>query len=171
MKSLVCGRELWAVLLLPLLVTIGGCSSEPETPETVPVSGAVMYNGQPVVGATVSFMGEGAPKAAVGVTDDKGEFQLSTFGANDGAVIGEHSISVVKTAAAPEASAPRMDPRAMTGRPDALTQTYRTQMGNQGQVEGPKHELPEKYAKAETSGLKETVKADGPNKFVLQLKD
>jgi hypothetical protein len=147
-----------------------GCSGDGiETPETVPAGGAVMYKGSPVVGATVSFMAEGAPKAAVGMTNDKGEFQLSTFGANDGAIVGQHSITVVKVVG--EATQAPSNPREMMGRPGAMADTYQQRLGNQGNIEGPKSELPEKYAKAETSGLKETVTAEGPNKFVLQLTD
>lgn len=154
----------WVVVIL----VAGGCFGEGvETPDTVPVSGAVMYNGQPVPGATVSFMAEGAPRAATGVTNEAGEFQLSTFGANDGAIPGDHKITVTKVEQGETAAPP--DPSSSD--PAALTQSYTEVMQVGGGSAGPNNLLPQKYASQTTSPLNETVTLDGPNQFVLQLTD
>ena len=71
-------------IAIPFLMT--GCGEESDRPPVHPVSGTVMYNGEAIAGATVAFWAEGASRAATGVTNSEGEFQLSMFGANDGAV-------------------------------------------------------------------------------------
>jgi hypothetical protein len=148
------------------LVCATGCSGGKGQPKTVPVSGTVMYNGNPVEGATVSFMGEGAPRPATGVTDAKGEFQLSTYAANDGAVIGEHVVTITKIEAGPEQ--PAGDPTAALNDPGALARQSKEARKATG---GPKSLLPKKYASSKSTPLKETVTEEGPNKFVFQLKD
>ena len=83
---------IWLVLL-----TIGmgtaGCGSA-DVP-ILPVKGVLTLDGQPLVGATVTFspLEKGLP--ASGVTNDRGEFQLTTRTPNDGAIAGEHRISVL----------------------------------------------------------------------------
>ena len=164
-----CQRSFRLTVLVLLWLTAGCSGGGADRPETVPVTGAVMYNGSPVQGAQVSFLSEGAPRAATGVTNEKGEFQLSTFDINDGAVIGEHVITVTKITG--EATTDVADPRAMTGDPSAMTNMYQERMGAQGEISGPKTELPQKYSNPKTTTLKETVTAAGPNSFVLQLVD
>ncbi|HSG72117.1 MAG TPA: hypothetical protein VLA12_16985 [Planctomycetaceae bacterium] len=167
LRQIVLGPALIAVTLLT------GCSdSGIDRPTVVPVSGVVLYNGDPVVGASVSFMAENAPRAATGVTNDKGEFRLTTFELNDGAVIGKHLISVVKKeAGAAPAAASSTDK--MLSDPTAMTGAYTQQMGVGGakSQDGPKSLIPARYEVAGTSGLSEEVKADAENRFVLQLTD
>lgn len=156
----------FAVLVICL---VAGCTGgAKDTPETVPVGGAVMYNGEPVAGATVSFMAESAPRAATGVTNAQGEFQLSTFGVNDGAVPGVHTITVTKIeggTAAPATSTP------LTNDPTGNIQSY-VQTVNAGKKgKGSDSVLPQKYGSHTTTPLKETVTVEGPNQFPLQLTD
>ena len=44
--------------------------------------------------AAVMFMPAGGGRPATGVTDAQGKYQLQTFNANDGAILGEHRVSV-----------------------------------------------------------------------------
>ncbi|MCH8830716.1 MAG: carboxypeptidase regulatory-like domain-containing protein, partial [Planctomycetes bacterium] len=60
------------------LILVSGCSSDEDRPDTIPVSGTVMYKGKPVEGATVTFRNPEASRPASGVTDSKGKFQLTT---------------------------------------------------------------------------------------------
>ncbi|MEO1980513.1 MAG: hypothetical protein ABGZ24_08345, partial [Fuerstiella sp.] len=53
------------------LVIMTGCGGS-DRPATYPVSGSVLYNGEPVAGASVSFWAEGAARAATGVTTAEG---------------------------------------------------------------------------------------------------
>lgn len=88
--SVVAGRLL---LNLILLVGIGSWSGCTQTPAVVPVSGKVLYNGEPLPCGFVMFQPEQG-QAAQGEIQPDGTFQLSTYGPNDGAVPGHHKVSV-----------------------------------------------------------------------------
>lgn len=150
-------------------VSILGCGESVETPDTFPVSGAVTYNGDPVVGARVAFQAEGAPRVAEGVTNAEGKFQLTTFELNDGAVPGEHKITVTKVEGE---SQPAGDMEAMLEDPNAMAQMGgEDQDANKdGKSAGPKNLLPEKYSNFNSTPLKETV-AEEKNNFNLLLAD
>jgi hypothetical protein len=85
-----------------LLAGVCGCSQEPDDGlAKFPVHGSVTVDGVPIPGLIVRLMSE-SPKQGktnasfpVGVTDEQGAFQMSTNGANDGAVPGEYAITVV----------------------------------------------------------------------------
>lgn len=157
------------ILVAPVLIisiaAMSGCGGSGDRPKTVPVSGAVAYNGKPVENATVSFMMEGAPRVATGVTDKEGKFQLSTFALNDGAVIGTHTITVTKTD--PSAAAP-VKAANKAGDPSDLASQMQEMAEEAGKFKGL---LPEKYSTQSSTPLSETVSEGGPNEFVLQLTD
>lgn len=75
--------------LLATLVT--GCGGGPEL---VPVTGKVMYNGQPLPFGVVMFQ-PNAGQPAQGEIQPDGTFTLSSFKPDDGAVIGTHRVSVL----------------------------------------------------------------------------
>src|SRR5687768_7124826 len=56
-----------------------GCQKSDNRPRRVPVSGIVLYKGQPVADATVLFGPVGSTPAATGTTDASGRYQLTTF--------------------------------------------------------------------------------------------
>ena len=61
----------------------------------VKVSGRVTLDGQPLAGATVVFNpADGKGTIAAGRTDADGEFRLTTFGTDDGALPGDYKITV-----------------------------------------------------------------------------
>lgn len=152
---------------LAVLIVISGCGGDgEENPTVVPVKGTVMYKQKPVEGATVSFMAKGASRAASGVSDASGSFQLSTYAANDGAVIGEHVITISKVKAEAQSQA---DPTANMNDPSKLSTEWEST--KDGDPEASKTLLPEKYSNPNTTPLKETVSEDGENTFVLQLVD
>ena len=100
-------------------VSLVGCGGVDDRPRVYPVSGTIMYKGDPVEGANVSFFTDAAPRAATGVTKADGTFQLSMFGANDGAMAGAHTVTVTKMEpGAPAASGP--SPEEMMNDPAAL---------------------------------------------------
>jgi hypothetical protein len=88
-----------ASLALGACWLLGGCTGAPDRPATVPVRGSVSYQGKPVAGAAVAFLAKGAPRPAIGTTDAQGNFRLTTFTADDGAVPGEHLVTVEKFSA------------------------------------------------------------------------
>ena len=76
---------------LALLVVLSGCGRE----KTVPVSGTVTLDGEPIGPGTIIFTPttEGAP-SAMGSFGADGRYQLSTFDSNDGAVLGSHRVII-----------------------------------------------------------------------------
>jgi len=88
------------------LCVLAGCSGNKF--EVAEVSGIVRCNGQPLSAGLVVFEPVPAPgadlkesgRAAAGVVEPDGRYVLSTYGTNDGAIIGKHSVKVF--APAPE---------------------------------------------------------------------
>ncbi len=76
-----------------------GCSESGEF-ATAPVQGKLLFNGQGVPNTTVIFTPVSQPgaqktgKSATGTTDEQGNFTLSTYAPNDGAVVGKHSVAI-----------------------------------------------------------------------------
>src|SRR5687768_4143502 len=86
-----------SLLLILGIPWLSGCGGA----EIAPVTGRVMCNGNPVNAAAVTF--SPVPKSAkdmepgkpgTGFTEEDGTFVLSTYKALDGALVGEHSVSV-----------------------------------------------------------------------------
>ncbi len=124
------------------LLLLAGCGK--GKPETVPVTGEVIYKNGPVEGAEVTFAPEGAA-LAMGRTDAAGKFTLRTFEEGDGAVPGSHRVTVVKNV--PQSTRPE-NPYPVT-----------------------KNALPARYAQPAQSGLIFEVKPSGENHFRLELAD
>lgn len=157
----------WMVIGLSLTGLAVGCGGGTPAVKTVPVSGTITYKGKPIEGATVSFMAEGAPRAASGVTDANGEFKLSMFKFNDGALVGENKVVVVKAnpEATPKSAA---TPEQMLADPSILAKQSAAASSKKNV---PASLIPEKYASPRSTPLKETVTEAGPNSFVIQLTD
>ena len=122
-----------------------------------PAKGKVTYKGQPVAGATVTFIPpSGTP--AIGVTNEKGEFEVKTQG-RPGTTVGKHRIGVSKYASSGDTS---------NMKPEDLMKMA----GPGGKIEPPKSELPLKYAAPQISGLEAEVTSDkSKNVFTFDLKD
>jgi hypothetical protein len=74
------------------MIPLMGCDS-PGTAPTVPAQGTLLYNGQPAQAARVVFTPKSG-RPATGNTDDQGRFVLTTFESEDGAVPGEHTVTI-----------------------------------------------------------------------------
>ena len=146
---------------MPLML---GCGGEPAGPKTAKATGVVTYKGQPVVGATVTFTAPKSPRTGVGVTDGKGGFMIGTFGAQDGAILGDHVVTVAKRLGGAEQMKPEDYMKIMTGGPGG---------GSKPAIPGSdiKNELPEKYAATKDSPLKAKVEAGAKNEFKFDLTD
>lgn len=143
-----------------------GCGGGAALPETIPVTGAVMYKGKPIEGAEVAFWGPGAPRAATGITDAEGKFSLSMFDINDGCLAGENVVTITKIDGSKAAAGPT--PEQMLQDPMALAKAGATQASSKDS--GPKSAIPEKYADRKLTSLKENVSSSN-NKFVFNLAD
>src|SRR5260370_29576410 len=88
-RSALVGSVLSAVIL-----TAAGCGGA----KTVKVEGIVTLDGKPLPGATVSFMPvdeSRSARVASGQSDADGNFRLTTFRTDDGALPGEYKVIVV----------------------------------------------------------------------------
>ena len=84
-----------AVLLLA--VAVASCSKPAGRPATYPVTGTVLFEGNPAAGAVVILhpaAGSSATDRPRGKADAKGEFALTTFAAGDGAPAGDYAVTV-----------------------------------------------------------------------------
>jgi hypothetical protein len=151
---------------LPLLAVgfLLGCNQS-AGPPTYPVRGNVTYQGKPLAGAAVTFMADGASRAATGKTDASGSFQLTTFKENDGAVPGSHVITVKKYQTDPPAL-PTAPPDGSVSPADEAK--YTTAMARW--LETAKIAVPKKYTDQRTSDLRQEVVA-GENVFEITLVD
>lgn len=99
-------RRAVAAALLPLLAVLAGCGS--GNPKTYPIPGRLVYrDGQPVPGATVVLQTTQGDKqlTARGMVRTDGTFDLTTFAEGDGAVEGEHRVTVIPI---PSADGPKV---------------------------------------------------------------
>lgn len=148
------------VTLCMAAMTVAGCSGEGTKgrPKVSPVSGTVKYNGNPVVGASISFAAEGSPRFATGTTDAQGKYSLTTFDTNDGAVVGKHTVTITQTGSG-----------AGVKKPEQMTPSDMIALGPQANVS--QSQLPAKYADPKTSDLTRTVVEGETNEFNFDLTD
>ena len=107
------------------------------------VSGRITYKDQPVAKAMVTF----SPKVkgglpAIGITDESGQYELTTTNPRDGALVGEHVVGIV-------AKAPYDGP---------IPPNAGAAMLEEFEAQG-KPLIPERYFNGSTSGLTATVKS------------
>lgn len=135
------------MLAASFLGAAGGCGNN-RLP-IAPAEGNVVYQGQPLAFGSVMFQPTKGPPAR-GVIQPDGSFQLSTYGNNDGAVIGSHRVRV----ACFESQKPSSDDNNASSGIVGLGRSL----------------IPERYSNLEASGLRVEVKAANES-FVLELSD
>jgi hypothetical protein len=157
--------ELLLVVGCSLLVGCGGS----DRPAVAPVSGQVTYQDKPVAGAFVSFLCKGAPRLATGTTDAAGNYQLTTFEPNDGAVIGNHVVTVKKLPSGIDSlpTGVSEDTKITAKNTEAAIQQNMLMMEKAEKAKPP---IPAKFASLHTSDLRTDV-AEGSNVINLELKD
>ena len=84
-------RLLLKPIACSVLVVLAGCGGDARV---APVLGVVTLEGEPVPDASVTFMPKEGGRPAFGITDSDGKFELTTFAAGDGAVIGSHAVAI-----------------------------------------------------------------------------
>ena len=152
LRSLCCLIACWA--FLPLTI---GCG--PSGPAMAHVSGTILQKGQPLEGATVVFMPKGGGRPSMGVTDTKGEFTLKAFEEGDGAVIGDHVVTVSKYAKSHIVPV-KNDETGISFRSEAEKRAYYN----------PPSLLPDRYGNEVQTPFRATVTPDGPNDFTFEIK-
>ena len=121
------------LLIIPGVLLVAGCSSEPPPPQKFPVAGKVTYNGQPVTEGIVSLFDNSRGLAYSGEIGSDGNYSV-----NGGAQSGKYQVVVL----------PPNPP--LVANPEAAPATPPPSK------EYPN--LPHKYRAAETSGLTLDVK-------------
>jgi hypothetical protein len=92
--------------LMSVTLVLSGCGGVEQFP-LAKATGRVLCEGKPVVKAMVYFepkrTGETGMTGQQGhaLTDEEGKFTVSTYGTNDGAVVGKHMVRVGKSETSP----------------------------------------------------------------------
>lgn len=151
------GRVALMVGLIGICGCFGGSSSRPKL---IPVSGSVKVKGVPAPNITVTFFAVGsAPRNPTGTTDAEGNFKLTSYDTDDGAVAGDY----VVTLAATKATASK--------KPEEMTAQDMIDMSKAGKTTHDEGTIPLKYADPKTSELKRSVVAGDSNVFNFDIKD
>lgn len=149
-----------------VVLTFAGCGGVDF--KTVPVSGVVLLDGQPVEGASVTFLSDVGNRAATGKTDASGKFSLKTVVGEqliDGAVVGAHKVTVAKTTSdSPNGTGERKEgetDQEMVAR--MAGNTVNTSLVKQTFI------IPKKYNNPQNSGLTANVGESGNDNISLEV--
>ena len=133
----------WLFVLGCVLVIAGGCGSGVRPIDgSVPVSGTVTFNGQPLEQGMVRFAPEGGGKTQPATGQIKnGKFTMQTTASSPGVVAGKYKVSIIS-------NKPFTPPPLKPGTPpDSKTKLE------------PESLIPKKYNDIKTSGLEADVTA------------
>ena len=153
------------------LLVIAGCGGDSGRISTYPVTGTVTGNGKPIVGAQITFHPEDeeGTRPAFGVTNQDGEFSLTTYDDGDGAIAGQYTVSIEKQAIRKEIDVENLTP----GGPQQVgggDMYAKMMVGNRTEKSTVKSDdIPQKFRSPETSGLKRTVEPSGGNEFNFKV--
>ncbi|QDT99722.1 carboxypeptidase-like regulatory domain-containing protein [Gimesia aquarii] len=89
-------RSILGTILVVMTTGCGGGVEAKPLPKTVPVSGVVTLNGQPLASATVTFIPHGQTKGieCQGTTDESGQYTLKQQHGTEGAPPGNYKVVV-----------------------------------------------------------------------------
>ena len=117
-RAIFQGTTAWLALLM-------GCSGNPaDYPDTSPVTGTVLMDGEPLEGAQLRFDPGGGVRPSSGVTDASGQYAMQYSGTVDGAVPGSHRVEITKRVADPndpDAGPVNLVPKIYSGEESELT--------------------------------------------------
>jgi len=137
-------KELFVLGLVVLVLS--GCRGD-HLP-TVPVEGKVCCQGKPLEFGSVLFQPDRGPPAR-GLIARDGTFRLSTYGGDDGAVVGLHRVQITCFEC------------------QRLGAPFRPKPGEE--LNSGKLLIPPKYTRFETSGLRMEVKPSSNEPFLIDL--
>jgi hypothetical protein len=140
-------------VLLVSCVIAAGCSSgtdkwKANRPKTVPATGTISLNGQPLEEAQVVLVPSGGSHGASALSNASGMFALQTFPPDDGVVSGTYKVMVIKSLV-PQNPDPGSPESKVPQRAKLL--------------------IPKKYTDANTSGLEIVVPETGKTDIKLEL--
>lgn len=77
------------------LAIITGCAEQTEKKTTAPVKGVVTYQGKSLETGEIIFFPDSGERIASGKIQPDGTFQLTTYSEGDGALPGNHKVTIV----------------------------------------------------------------------------
>uniref|UniRef100_A0A7C4LM64 Carboxypeptidase regulatory-like domain-containing protein n=1 Tax=Schlesneria paludicola TaxID=360056 RepID=A0A7C4LM64_9PLAN len=143
----------WAAIWLGAAI-LSGCAQPDGAAEvlsTVPVSGTLTYQGQPLESYRVTLYPEHGDRASSGLTDAEGKFTLGTNREGDGAPPGRYRVVIAYSP------------------PPSGDTTLDLPIEDPSQLPQPKIKIPSKYSSPEKSGLTQEVPRDGLKNWKLDL--
>ncbi len=153
--------------LLVVCTSSLGCGGSGD-PTIAPVKGIVSLDGKPVEGVQIIFQVQDSPRSSMGITNDKGEYKLTTFNTDDGAIVGENSVSIVQMS---------KDSGGVSGISINDMQSGKVNVDggagfrkNAEKSLAAKTAIPKKYANPKESGFKRAVVLGSKNEFNFDLK-
>lgn len=148
-----CARWCFSLSLLFSVLGCGGAETRVSQP-IAPVSGKILLNGSPLVGATVTFQPLASQKnlpTSTGKTDSEGKYSLEILtNGRQGAVVGEHVVLITH----PD--------------DDAVLSSNKDDEDAGTAIAKPPRKIPERYSK--DSQFKFTVEAAGATDADFELK-
>ena len=158
----------YLICLLGLWVINCGCSKPTARAKLHPVTGKITFLGNPVIGATVSFSPQGTQPAAVGRTNEAGEFKLMTYSPGDGAAAGDYNVAVLLIDSGTAAPDPGSGHFANGKAPESMSHAAKMSKGKSAKAV--ETVLPEKYGKPKDTPLRATVDPAKPLTFTFEIK-
>lgn len=159
--SCICSMSMLAAVFV--LGCSGGEGAGKKTTVYV-VKGKVTYMGNPLIGASVSFSPQGKQPAAVGRTNDDGEFSLTTYRAGDGAAEGEYKVMITMTESEAATEAPAAH-GTDAGKDYGGSSAHGAKKGRASS-----NILPAIFSDAQKTPLTVKVEPSGKNEFPFDLK-
>ena len=110
-----------------LIASAFGCGRDPH--RLAPVSGNVTLDSKPLAGALVSFMPDAKPgtmpaATSRGITDQHGNYTLTTSDDRSGAVIGRHTVRIKTRLASSDPSAEVLEGQTAQETPERVPAKY-----------------------------------------------
>jgi hypothetical protein len=140
-----------------VLAAATGCGGKDRP---VPVRGRVTLDGQPLSKATVQFIpASGQGSVASGLSDADGNFRLSTFKTDDGALPGDYKVTVTVQ------EIPKEVAQADVRKANPKVEVMKAQKA--GRRKPPNSPIPQPYREAARTPLREHVPPSG--KVTLEL--
>ncbi|MEX2141130.1 MAG: hypothetical protein WD894_17825 [Pirellulales bacterium] len=104
-----------------------GCGQDPH--RLAPVSGAVTLDSKPLAGALVSYLPVAKPGTmpavtSRGITDDQGNYTLTTSDDRPGAVVGRHIVRIKTSRAPGDGSTEVLEGQTVTQAPERVPAKY-----------------------------------------------
>jgi FlaG/FlaF family flagellin (archaellin) len=157
-------------------LVLSGCGGGggPKKAAVYKVTGKITFQGAPLPRAIVTFspkdveqpaiyVGQNARPVAFGMTDDKGEFILTTYIDGDGAAAGNYGVVVTKAA-----SAGAKTDAGHSADPAVLA---KMSTGHDASISAESSSvIPPDYADAKKTPLNATVDPKGKNEFTFEIK-